>query len=122
MSTTRTRAACYDATVTLPDRQALLAEIRAVAAADPDVRLMLLFGSPSWRPTVPGTVVCATPGSLGSRGKVSAMVDKDLLSAKLADLANRIDRVRAQGPIDPTRLAADRDALDIVSFNLMLCV
>jgi uncharacterized protein YutE (UPF0331/DUF86 family) len=50
------------------------------------------------------------------------MVDKDLLAAKLAELADRVARVRRHVPSSAAALAADRDALDIVSFNLMLAV
>lgn len=50
------------------------------------------------------------------------MVDQDIIAAKLADLADRIERVRARCPADAAVLAADRDALDLVSFNLMLAV
>jgi uncharacterized protein YutE (UPF0331/DUF86 family) len=50
------------------------------------------------------------------------MVDADLVAAKLAELRNRIDRVRAHAPQDETALAEDADALDLVSFNLLLCV
>lgn len=50
------------------------------------------------------------------------MVDKDLLAIKLADLSDRVARVRRHAKATPAELGADRDALDIVSFNLMLCV
>jgi uncharacterized protein YutE (UPF0331/DUF86 family) len=50
------------------------------------------------------------------------MVDKDLLAAKLVELADRIERVRAHVPKTADALRADRDALDIVAFNLMLSV
>lgn len=50
------------------------------------------------------------------------MVDRDLLAAKLAELADRITRVRTRCPATPDELRADRDALDLVSFNLMLAV
>ena len=50
------------------------------------------------------------------------MVDADVIAAKLRELADRIGRVRAHRPIDAATLAADRDALDLVSFNLMLAV
>lgn len=50
------------------------------------------------------------------------MVDKDLAAAKLAELADRAERVRAREPLDAEALRNDRDTLDIVSFNLMLCV
>ena len=50
------------------------------------------------------------------------MVDRDLLAAKLVDLADRRERARAHTPADVAALRSDRDALDIVSFNLMLCV
>ena len=50
------------------------------------------------------------------------MVDRHLAAAKLAELADRIERV--QRPCSPTvdALRANRDALDLVSFNLMLAV
>ncbi len=50
------------------------------------------------------------------------MVDLDLIAAKLGELADRIARVRAARPASAAELAADRDALDLVSFNLMLAV
>jgi uncharacterized protein YutE (UPF0331/DUF86 family) len=50
------------------------------------------------------------------------MVNKDILSAKLIELADRTERVRARAPSRAEDLRSDRDALDIVSFNLMLCV
>jgi len=50
------------------------------------------------------------------------VVDKNLLAAKLAELADRIDRVRTHVPANAATLEADRDALDLVAFNLMLCV
>lgn len=50
------------------------------------------------------------------------MVDVDLVGAKLAQLGERIARVRLHAAATPEALAADRDALDLVSFNLMLAV
>ena len=50
------------------------------------------------------------------------MVDADLVTAKLADLRARIARVRAHCPASPSELASDQDALDLVSFNLLLAV
>lgn len=50
------------------------------------------------------------------------MVNRNLVAAKLAELADRITRVRAKCPATPDELRADRDALDLVSFNLMLAV
>lgn len=50
------------------------------------------------------------------------MVNADLMAAKLADLRDRLDRVRAHRRTDAAALNADRDALDLVSFNLMLAV
>jgi uncharacterized protein YutE (UPF0331/DUF86 family) len=50
------------------------------------------------------------------------MVNRDLLAAKLAELAERVARVRARCPATVEALGADRDALEIVSFNLMLAV
>jgi uncharacterized protein YutE (UPF0331/DUF86 family) len=50
------------------------------------------------------------------------MVDRDLIAAKLAELADRIARVRTRCPPTAAALRDDRDALDVVSFNLMLAV
>jgi uncharacterized protein YutE (UPF0331/DUF86 family) len=50
------------------------------------------------------------------------MVNRDLLAAKLADLYDRVQRVRTRTPESIESLRSDRDALDIVSFNLMQCV
>ena len=50
------------------------------------------------------------------------MVDADVIAAKLADLADRIDRVRTHRPTDAEILGEDRDVLDLESFNLMLAV
>jgi uncharacterized protein YutE (UPF0331/DUF86 family) len=50
------------------------------------------------------------------------MVHADLVTAKLAELGARIARVRARVPATAGELRANQDALEIVSFNLMLCV
>lgn len=50
------------------------------------------------------------------------MVDTDLLGAKLAELAHRVSRVDEKRPVDAATLASDADALELVSFNLMLAV
>jgi uncharacterized protein YutE (UPF0331/DUF86 family) len=50
------------------------------------------------------------------------VVDRDLLAAKLAELHDRIQRVKANVPESAEALRADRNALDLVSFNLMLSV
>ena len=50
------------------------------------------------------------------------MVDVNLVSAKLRELAERIARVRSQCPPDASALAADQNALELVAFNLMLSV
>jgi uncharacterized protein YutE (UPF0331/DUF86 family) len=50
------------------------------------------------------------------------MVDADLIAAKLGELAHRTARVREHCPEDASKLAADADALDLVSFNLMLAI
>ena len=50
------------------------------------------------------------------------MVDADLVAAKLGELQQRVDRVRAHVPEDEAALRTDADALDLVSFNLLLCV
>jgi len=50
------------------------------------------------------------------------VVDRGLLSAKLAELTDRSERARSRCPASVEELGADRDALDLVSFNLMLAV
>jgi uncharacterized protein YutE (UPF0331/DUF86 family) len=50
------------------------------------------------------------------------MVNADLVTAKLAELGARVARVRARVPATAGELRGDQDALEIVSFNLMLCV
>jgi uncharacterized protein YutE (UPF0331/DUF86 family) len=50
------------------------------------------------------------------------VVDVDLTTAKLAELGDRVARVRACCPATVEDLRADRNALDLVSFNLMLAV
>jgi uncharacterized protein YutE (UPF0331/DUF86 family) len=50
------------------------------------------------------------------------MTDRDVVAAKLAELADRIGRVRARCPAAPVDLANDRDACDLVAFNVMLAV
>jgi uncharacterized protein YutE (UPF0331/DUF86 family) len=50
------------------------------------------------------------------------VVIKDLVGAKLSELADRVARVRARCPATAAELRGDRDALELVSFNLMLAV
>lgn len=50
------------------------------------------------------------------------MVDRDLVAAKLSELAERISRVRLHRPASAGALETDRDAADLVAFNLMLAV
>lgn len=50
------------------------------------------------------------------------MVNKDLLAAKLAELHDRVQRVKLHVPESEEGLRKDRDVLDLVSFNLMLSV
>ena len=50
------------------------------------------------------------------------MVRVDLVTAKLSELGARIARVRKHTPATAAALQNDEDALDLVSFNLMLCV
>ena len=50
------------------------------------------------------------------------MVDADLVAAKLAELAQRMKRVELHRKTSADALAADADALDLVSFNLMVAV
>src|SRR5438105_4037381 len=50
------------------------------------------------------------------------MVRPEIAQRKLAELDDRVARVRAHRCAMPDQLAADRDALDLVAFNLMLAV
>jgi uncharacterized protein YutE (UPF0331/DUF86 family) len=50
------------------------------------------------------------------------MVDRDLVASKLAELADHLARVRARRTATADDLGRDRDALDLVAFNLMLAV
>jgi uncharacterized protein YutE (UPF0331/DUF86 family) len=50
------------------------------------------------------------------------MVNRDIVAVKLAELADRIQRVRLHAKPNEVALAGDRDALDLVAFNLMLAV
>jgi uncharacterized protein YutE (UPF0331/DUF86 family) len=50
------------------------------------------------------------------------MVDPNVVASKLRELDERIARVRAHLPAESSALAANRDALELVSFNLMLAV
>jgi uncharacterized protein YutE (UPF0331/DUF86 family) len=50
------------------------------------------------------------------------MVNKDLVAAKLVELADRLARVRQHRRTSADALLAERDALELVSFNLMLAV
>ena len=50
------------------------------------------------------------------------MVNRNLVSAKLSELASRIGRVRAHTRPSSDELAADADAFDLVAFNLMIAV
>ncbi len=50
------------------------------------------------------------------------MVQQEIVQRKLAELERRVLRVQAHRRASPDELAADRDALDLVAFNLMLSV
>jgi uncharacterized protein YutE (UPF0331/DUF86 family) len=50
------------------------------------------------------------------------LVDGALVTSKLSELADRVGQVRKHAKADPAALAAERDALELVSFNLMLAV
>lgn len=50
------------------------------------------------------------------------MVDVNVVAFKIGELKDRMDRVRSHCPDRPEDFVADRDALDIVSFNLLLAV
>ncbi len=50
------------------------------------------------------------------------MVDADVVAVKLAEVADRLERVRQRCPDDADGLTSDRDALELVSFNLILAI
>lgn len=50
------------------------------------------------------------------------MADRGVVAAKLAELALRVARVRAHARPSAEALGVDRDAQDLVAFNLMLAV
>ncbi len=50
------------------------------------------------------------------------MVNRDIVAAKLADLAQRVARVRTHAKASEAALTGDLDAIDLISFNLMLAV
>lgn len=50
------------------------------------------------------------------------MVDRDLIQGKLSELDERLSRIRGRCPSSADALARDQDALDLVSFNLMLAI
>ena len=50
------------------------------------------------------------------------MVNRNLLSSKLAELADRVNRIRPLGEFSVEELTANRDAFELASFNLMLAV
>lgn len=50
------------------------------------------------------------------------MIDANILSEKLKQLAERTAKARARCPEDPEELAHDSDTLDLVSFNLLVSV
>jgi uncharacterized protein YutE (UPF0331/DUF86 family) len=50
------------------------------------------------------------------------MVDRDLVATKLGELAEHLARVRTRSTASAEDLRRDRDALDLISFNLMLAV
>ena len=50
------------------------------------------------------------------------MVNRDRVAAKLAELSDRVARAKLHCPPSAAELTSNRDALDLVSFNLMLAV
>ena len=50
------------------------------------------------------------------------MVQQEIVLRKLSELDQRVARVRTHRRATADELAADRDALDLVAFNLMLAV
>ena len=46
------------------------------------------------------------------------MVNRNLLSSKLAELADRVARIRSLGKLSEEELTANRDAFDLASFAI----
>lgn len=45
-------------------------------------------------------------------------VNRNLLASELAELADRVQRIRPLGALSLAELSANRDAFDLASFNL----
>lgn len=50
------------------------------------------------------------------------MVNQNLVAGKLAELDDRISRIQSRCPPAAAELERDRDAIDVVSYNVMLAV
>jgi len=50
------------------------------------------------------------------------MVDLNVVAAKLAEISARLARIRSLCPADEKAMAGDQDALELVSFNLILVI
>jgi uncharacterized protein YutE (UPF0331/DUF86 family) len=50
------------------------------------------------------------------------MVNRSLLSSKLVELSDRVARIREHRSANAEELKANRDAFEVVAFNLMLAV
>jgi uncharacterized protein YutE (UPF0331/DUF86 family) len=50
------------------------------------------------------------------------MVNRNLLAAKLTELASRLEQVRRHRKATLEELESDRDATELVAFNLMLAI
>lgn len=50
------------------------------------------------------------------------MVNRNLLASRLAELSDRVNRIRSLGVLSVGELSNNRDAFELASFNLMLAV
>src|SRR5262249_18338528 len=66
--------------------------------------------------------VRAARGGAGALGRELTVVRLEIVQRKLAELDHRVARVRVHRRASRDELALDRDALDLVAFNVMLAV
>lgn len=111
-------------TASIPLLEALISEGIVLHESKPGVwRALAVAGAGAagdGPPLVSPPARCLDP--TGRRNTGSAVVDRDLIASKLAELHGRIQRVKVNVPESAEALQANRNALDLVSFNLMLSV
>src|SRR5262245_49908569 len=69
-----------------------------------------------------GSNGCARHGWSGFPSGASCVVNQNLVAAKLLELDDRIGRIQSRCPPAVIEFGSDRDAIDVVSYNVMLAV